>query len=66
MKQKRKHKIMLQMGSMTLMFQKEIYIYNTSKFQLKIVLMTPNSQSWRRKSKLFLVTELLWEEIFKN
>ena len=43
---------MLQMGSMTPMFQKEIYIYDTSKLQLKIVLMTKNSQSWHRKSKL--------------
>lgn len=34
------------------MFQKEIYICNTSKVQLKIVLMTKNSQSLNRKRNI--------------
>lgn len=56
------------MGYMTLtsfkaMFQKEIYMCNTSKLQLKIVLMTKNSQSCNRKRNMPIPCYwAIWEE----
>lgn len=56
------------MGYMTLtsfkaIFQKEIYMYSTSKLQLKIVLMIKILEvEIVKEISLFLVIELLWEE----